>query len=226
MLRDRQVWVGTERTPIEEARFVPPPPALVEDLLADWERFVHDDGPMPPLVRCALMHYQFETIHPFFDGNGRIGRLLIPLLLIERQALSAPLLYLSAYLEAHRLAYYDHLAQVSMTGDWRPWLQFFLTGVAEQTQDAIERSRRLRDLQETYRERLHEVKAAGSAFRVADQLFLKPILSRSEVAGDLGMSPAGARKVLDRLELAGVVQPIPNTYPQLYVADELLDILQ
>ena len=226
MLRDRQVWIGPEGTPIEQSRFVPPPYPMVEELLADWELFVHDDDPIPPLVRCAMMHYQFETIHPFNDGNGRIGRLLIPLLLIERGVLSAPLLYLSAYFEAHRTEYHDQLFQVSMTGDWRPWLMFFLTGVAEQTRDAIERSRELRSLQEVYRRRLHEEHASASALRAADHLFIEPIVTRASVAGDLGLTVSAVRNIMDRLVLAHVVEPIPNTYPQLYVAREILEALQ
>lgn len=223
--RDRQVWIGAEGTPIQEARFVPAPHHRVEDLLAEWERFANDDGPMPPLVRCALMHYQFETIHPFNDGNGRIGRLLIPLLLIERGVLSAPLLYLSAYFEAHRSAYYDHLYRVSTTGEWRPWLAFFLAGVNEQARDAIERSRRVRALQETYRLRLHETHQPASALRLSDHLFIQPVVRRTDVAAQLGMSVGGARTVLDRLEASGIVRAAPNTYPQLYVAHELLDLL-
>ena len=116
-LRDRQVYIAAPGVPIADARFVPPPHRIVPDLLSDWEQFVHDDAPMPPLVRCALMHDQFQTIHPFNDRNGRIGRLLIPLFLIERDVLATPLLYVSAYFERERSAYYDHLLQVSTTGD-------------------------------------------------------------------------------------------------------------
>lgn len=130
-LRSRQVWNAAPGTPVERARFVPPPAPALPDLLADWERFVHDQGPLPPLVRAALMHYQFEAIHPFIDGNGRIGRLLIPLLLAERGVLRTPLLYLSAYFERRRPEYYDQLLALSHSGDWTPRLRFFLLGVRD-----------------------------------------------------------------------------------------------
>lgn len=224
-LRDRQVWIAPPGTPIESARFVPPPAERVADLLTDWERFVNDDQPLPPLIRCALMHYQFETIHPFNDGNGRVGRLLIPLLLIELKVLSSPLLYLSAYFDAHRPEYYDHLYRVSTTGEWHPWLRFFLEGISEQSQDAIQRSRRIRALQETYRQRLHEDHAPASALRLCDELFVRPVLRRSDVAAVLDMTVAGARNVLDRLVGAGILRSEAGTYPQLYVAHELLEVL-
>ncbi|MEZ4553759.1 MAG: Fic family protein [Dehalococcoidia bacterium] len=224
-LRDRQVWIASPGTPIESARFVPPPPERVADLLTDWERFVNDDGPLPPLIRCALMHYQFETIHPFNDGNGRVGRLLIPLLLIELGVLSSPLLYLSAYFDAHRPEYYDHLYRVSTTGEWQPWLRFFLEGITEQARDAIQRSRHIRALQETYRQRLHEDHAPASALRLCDELFIRPVVRTSDVAGALDMTAAGARKVLDRLVRAGILSAEPDTYPQLYVAHELIEVL-
>jgi len=224
-LRDRQVWIAPAGTPIESARFVPPPAERVPDLLADWERFVNGEELMPPLVRCALMHYQFEAIHPFNDGNGRIGRLLIPLLLMELGVLSSPLLYLSAYFDAHRPEYYDHLYRVSTTGEWQPWLRFFLEGVAEQSRDAIERSRRIRALEEAYRQRLHDDHAPASALRLSEDLFIRPVMRRSDVAAALEMTVAGARNVLDRLVRLGILRAEPGTYPQLYVAHELIEVL-
>lgn len=225
-LRQRQVWIAPHGTPIEDARFVPPPANLVPALLANWERFVHHDEPMPPLIRCALMHYQFETIHPFLDGNGRIGRLLIPLLLAERDVLPTPLLYLSAYFERHREEYYDHLYRLSSRGDWSEWLRFFLSGVLEQAEDALKRARSLRTLQEEFRARLQAVRASGSAFQLVDELFVRPVFARRHVMEKLGLSSRGAGLVLDRLEAAGIVVAIPSTYPYLYRAEEILRILQ
>ena len=225
-LRDLQVWIGAERDAIEAASFVPPPPDYVADLMSEWEAFVHDDAAMPPLVRSALMHQHFETIHPFRDGNGRIGRLLITLLLIERGVLRSPLLYLSAYFEAHRQAYYDHLSRVSETGEWDPWLDFFLSGVIEQSHDAMQRTRALRTLQEEYRQRLLAASASANALQMADELFLSPIVTYRRVAEFRGVTDPGARIVVSKLVEAGILRPSPGTRPQLFAARELLDLLQ
>ena len=225
-LRDLQVWIGPEESPIEAASFVPPPPDYLADLMSEWEAFVHDEAAMPPLVRSALMHQHFETIHPFRDGNGRIGRLLIPLLLIERHVLRSPLLYLSAYFEAHRQAYYDHLSRVSETGDWDPWLDFFLSGVVEQSLDAMQRTRALRTLQEEYRQRLLAASASANALQMADELFLSPIVTYRRVAEFRGVTDPGARVVVSKLVEAGILRPLPGTRPQLFAARELLDLLQ
>ncbi len=225
-LRDLQVWIGSEQDAIEAASFVPPPPDYLADLMSEWEAFVHDEAAMPPLVRSALMHQHFETIHPFRDGNGRIGRLLITLLLIERGVLRSPLLYLSAYFEAHRQAYYDHLSRVSETGDWDPWLDFFLSGVAEQSLDAVRRTRALRDLQDEYRQRLLAASASANAIQMADELFLSPIVTYRRVAEFRGVTDAGARIVVSKLVEAGILHRLPATRPQLFAARELLDLLQ
>lgn len=223
-LRTIQVLIGSAR--IEEARFVPPPAEFVEGLLGDWEGFVNDDSPMPPLVRCALMHYQFEAIHPFRDGNGRVGRLLIPLLLMERRVLKSPLLYLSAWFEQHRQQYYDELYAVSATGDWKPWLSFFLEGAREQADDAMIRARRVRDLQEDYRELLQVAGASANAIRLADSLFLTPVVSRPSAAELLGVTLAGASRIVERLVEAGILRPLWPGRPQLYEATELINLLE
>ena len=225
-LRSLQVWIGPEDSRIEDARFVPAPPRYLVDLMSDWEAFVHDGSPLPPLIRCAVMHYQFEAIHPFRDGNGRIGRLLIPLFLIERGVLPSPLLYLSVYFDAHRQAYYDHLYRVSTTGEWEPWLEFFLVGVREQSQDAISRARALRDLHDDYRQRLQAVGASANALQLADELFLSPIVTRRKVADLREVTGAGSRLIVEKLEEVGILHSIDDTRPQLFMADELVDLLQ
>lgn len=226
--RDRQVWIGTAETPIEQARYVPPPHQLLEDLLADWERFVNDEGLMTPLVRAALMHYQFEAIHPFVDGNGRIGRLLIPLLLQERGLLPQPLLYLSAYFERRRGDYYDHLLRLSETGDWNEWLRFFLTGVTEQAQDALRRVRALTALHERYRARLADGKASGNALRLLDHLFVTPYVWRGSVMRALSVTNAGAGLIIDRLAADGVLEPFPGTAgrARFFWAPEIMQALE
>ena len=224
-LRTEQVWIGSSGTPIEEARFIPPPPQYVLDQLGDLERFANEDIEMPPLIKCALMHYQFEAIHPYLDGNGRIGRLLITLFLCERKVLSIPLLYLSAYFERDRELYYDRLLNVSETGDWGPWLDYFLEGVAEQAVDALRRTRSVRTLQEKYRRLLQDRRESSNALRLVDELFARPYMTTPLAAILLDVTSAGARGILERLALAGVVEEIPDRWPRLYVARELLDLI-
>ena len=225
-LRSGPVWIGPSGTPIEDARYVPPPADQVRDLLEDWEHFVNDDSGLPPLVQCALMHYQFEAIHPYLDGNGRIGRLLITLFLCAKRILTQPLLYLSAYFERDRQRYYDELFRLSATGDWSAWLGYFLDGVAEQANDALVRSRRLRDLQERYRTLLHELRESGNALLLLDELFANPYMTAPLAAYLLEITPAGARRILERLVDAGIVDEFRDNWPRLYVARELLGILE
>ena len=225
-LRTGQVWIAPLGTPIHEARFIPPPANLVPDLLADWERYVNEDLRIPPLVQCALMHYQFEAIHPYFDGNGRIGRLLIILFLCTKQVLPTPLLYLSAYFERNRDAYYDRLYDVSSTGNWQAWLEFFLEGVAQQARDAVVRSRRVRELQQRYRDLLQERHESGNALSLLDELFANPFMTAPRASAVLGLTPAGARRVLERLAQTGIVEYVSGAWPRLYVARELLQAIE
>jgi Fic family protein len=148
--RRSQNWIGPPGCSLAEATYVPPPPDLMDATLADLERYIHARSDLPPLVRLALIHYQFEAIHPFLDGNGRIGRLLITLLLAVWGLLPQPVLYLSAFFERHRSEYYDRLLAVSRRAEWEVWIEYFLAGVCSQAQDARDRSRRLLDLRETY----------------------------------------------------------------------------
>ncbi len=159
--RDRQNWISGRGDKLENARFVPPPPEQMKPALALFEAFLHAEPRYPPLVRLALVHYQFEAIHPFIDGNGRIGRLLISLLTVQWILLPLPLLYLSAYFEEKRERYYDLLLAVSERGAWEEWLSFFLRGVAEQAQDAIQRAQALQDLQQRWHAQLSEHRSAN-----------------------------------------------------------------
>jgi len=150
-LRSTQNWIGPAGATIEAATFVPPPPGELHVLLTDLERFVHEEPVLPPLVQAALVHYQFETIHPFLDGNGRLGRLLIVFFLVVRGRLPEPLLYLSPYFEARRQQYYDALQGIRERGEFHRWLGLFLDGVRVQAIDAVARAERLADLREHYR---------------------------------------------------------------------------
>jgi Fic family protein len=192
--RRSPVWVGSATDRPETATYVPPLHDLVGELFADWERFVNEPCALPVLVRCALMHYQFETIHPFLDGNGRIGRLLIGLMLIKEGRLSAPLLYLSGYLERHRREYYERLQGVRERGEIQQWLQFFLTAVKRQADDAVGRSASLVALRERY-----SVEAASARSRIGalvDLMFANPFLTVSRVEKALGVTNQGARNLL------------------------------
>ena len=226
-LRDGQVWIGSAGAPIEEARYVPPPADLVRDLLFDWERFVNECDTLRPLFQCAMMHYQFEAIHPYLDGNGRIGRLLIPLFLCAKKILPTPLLYLSAYFERDRNAYYDQLFRLSATGDWESWIIYFLQGVAEQAHDALLRVRRVRALHEQKRQVLLERRESANALLLLDEIFARPVMTAGEAARLLDVTPAGARRILERLEQAGiVVEGIGNKWPKLYIATDLLHVIE
>jgi Fic family protein len=195
-LRSSPNWIGGGD--LVTAAFVPPPPDEMGRALSDWEQFLHEDH-LPLLVQLALAHYQFEVIHPFLDGNGRIGRLLIPLVLVARGALPQPLLYLSAYLERHRAAYYDHLLATSQHGDLGPWLRFFLTGVREQARDAEERTVRLVELQRQLREELLVENRANSVVRLGERLFGTPVVTAGGVERLLGCTRPTAQAAIDTL---------------------------
>ncbi len=182
--RTRQNWIGPEKSPIEQAAYVPPPPSVMLDALASLERFLHDTAPTPPLVKVGLAHAQFETIHPFLDGNGRIGRLLITFLLCERKILRSPLLYLSHYLKARRAEYYDRLQAVRDRGDWEGWLRFFFRGVTSVSLEATRTARRIVDLRERHRKLLTSKtgRGAASALALLETLYYRPVVSVKQVA--------------------------------------------
>ena len=223
--RDEQNWIGPDGAAIADARYIPPPPQAVWDGIGDLERFANQDLAIPPLITCGMLHYQFEAIHPYFDGNGRIGRLLVILYLTAQQVLPTPLLYLSAYFERDRGQYYDQLLALSTTGDWETWLAYFLRGVAEQATDALERTRRIRELRDRYHALLTERHESANALRVVDGLFAAPYMTAPRAARLLGVTNPGARGILDRLVEAEILVFIPDAWPRLYVADELLETI-
>jgi Fic family protein len=202
-LRRTAVWVGSPADNPETAIYVPPLPAEVPSLLADWEQFVNGPVQLPTLIQCALMHYQFETIHPFLDGNGRIGRLLINLMLMEQGRLTTPLLYLSGYLEANRREYYDRLQNVRERGEIQQWLQFFLTAVKRQADDAIERAGRLVELREDYLE--EAAKTRSNLPGLLDLLFKNPYVNVARVGRELGLTSQGSRNLIREAERRGWV---------------------
>jgi Fic family protein len=201
--RRSQNWIGRPGSTVHSATYVPPPPERVTPSLRKWERFIGQRDRMPDLLQCALMHEHFEAIHPFLDGNGRIGRLLVPLFLIERGRLSQPLLYLSAYIEANRSEYYQRLQAIRTDGDWDGWLHYFLTGVAVTASEGVQRAGKLMDLREKYRSRLRE---KPKALLLIDQLFLNPYLTIARAAGLLKTTIPTARQAMAVLEKLGMLE--------------------
>lgn len=206
--RTTQNWLGGTRP--GNARFVPPPPSEVAAAMSDLERFLHDvPGPTPILVKAALAHVQFETIHPFLDGNGRVGRLLITLLLCSEKVLQQPLLYLSLYFKQNRDAYYGRLQRVRTHGAWEDWLEFFLEGVIEVAGSATDTARRIRALVDRDRERIHELgRGAASALRVHELAGRRIALAAGGAATQLGLSVPTVNAALARLEEAGILREV------------------
>src|SRR6266545_5868490 len=201
--RRSQNWIGRPGCTLTDAAFVPPPPDRLMECLGAWEEFLHDDT-LPPLVHAALVHSQFGAIHPFLDGNGRVGRLLITLLLIARGVLPSPLLYLSAWFEATRQAYYARLLGVTEGGEWEEWLGYFLTGAAGQAEDALGRIQRIDDLLARWR-----VDLAKDSSRLPErstELFAEnPYWTVNSLAARLGVAFTTAQRAIDRLEAKGIV---------------------
>jgi Fic family protein len=221
-----QNFIGRPGQKAHQARFVPPTVAHMDTALHALERFIAAPGDLPVLVQVALIHYQFEAIHPFEDGNGRVGRLLVSLLLCERGCLPQPLLYLSTYLERHDDEYRDRLLHVSQRGAWDEWLTFFLRGVAEQSRDAVDRSHRLLDLWQTYRKNLQAKRASALTLELIDTLFETVTITIPRAAELLGVTYASAKQHLERLVQEGVVDKLPNTRPQMYFAQTILRTLE
>jgi Fic family protein len=225
--RRSQNWIGGSRP--GKALFVPPPPEEAMDCMADLEKFL-DDQPArtPVLLKAALSHVQFETIHPFLDGNGRLGRLLVTFLLCIESALSEPLLYLSLYFKAHRETYYDLLQRVRVEGDWEAWVTFFLEGVRETAEQAVKTAQLIMKLFTDDRIRIEAMgQAAGTVSRVHSYLQRKPVLEIPRAAQEIEISQPTVTSALKRLEEIGVVREITGkARDRIYVYKEYLDILE
>jgi Fic family protein len=224
--RNCGVMIGRSGQTWDDARFVPPDHEKVEPLLRDFERFLNVPGELPIVAQLALAHYQFETIHPFMDGNGRLGRLLITLMLCERRVLPQPLLYLSAYLEKHSQEYKDRMLEVSRRGAWGEWLRFFARGVEEQSRDAAERASRLLDLWQAYRVKVREASQSSAALQLVDELFASPFLSIRRAAEILSVTFPTAQSNMKKLEDLGIVREITGQKRyRVYSAQEIFRLL-
>lgn len=222
--RRSQNWIGPSGSTPAAASYVPPPPDHMDALLADWEQFLHTRDRFPDLIQCAIMHEQFQAIHPFLDGNGRVGRLLITLFLVERGRLSQPLLYLSAYIEAHRQDYYDLLQRVRTHGDWTAWLLFFITGVLDISTEAAGQARRLIDLREQSRGRLRD---KAKALMLLDELFVNPYMTVAKAERVLKVSNPTARQAVLLLERKGLLEEVSGRqWGRLYLAKPIMNVLE
>jgi Fic family protein len=220
--RTSQNWIGPAGSTINSAVYVPPPPADLADALSALERYLHAPSDLPLLVRLALIHYQFEAIHPFLDGNGRIGRLLITLVLCLEGALPGPLLYLSAFFEHNRRAYYDGLLGVSTAGRWTEWIEFFLRGVAEQSADAVSRAATLLDLQGDFHERIRRSRGSALLSRAADELFRTPATTVTQMGRLLEVTPRAAQKNIDKLVELGILKEVTGKRRnRVWVAEQI-----
>lgn len=231
--RRSQNWIGRPGSTLTDAQFVPPPAQEMHLALGAFEKYLHAENDYPPLIRLALIHYQFEAIHPFLDGNGRIGRLLISLLLVHWNLLSKPLLYLSAYFEQHRQEYYELLFKVSEQGAWREWVVYFLQGITEQSQDAITRAKKLQDLQIEWKTRLKQDRTSAT-LRLADFLFESLIITIPQAKQFLDVTYVSAQRNVEKLVAAGILQQLnAASLPQLnvtshvkmFLAKEVLQII-
>jgi Fic family protein len=221
--RRSQNWIGPPGSVPTNATYVPPPPAEMMAALGSLETFLHDTT-LPPLVTAALMHYQFEAIHPFLDGNGRVGRLLITLFLIARGILPAPLLYLSAFFEATRQDYYALLQGVSERGEWGSWVEYFLSGVARQAEDALSRASRINDILDRWR---HAAAAAGVTMGLIDLLGENPYWTITGISRRLEIAYTTAQRAIQKLEAASILTRLTDAKrDRVFCAVALLEILE
>ena len=224
--RQSQNWIGSPGATLDEATFVPPPVPEMQECLNQLEKFLHAETRLPPLVETALVHYQFEAIHPFLDGNGRIGRLLVTLLLCQRNVLTKPLLYLSAFFEQHRPEYYELLLKVSSTGAWRKWIEFFLQAVVEQSADAVTRSRRLQELLRSYTQLARDKHMPPTAGQLVELILMKPVINARTAQEFLKVTYPAAQKAISSLEEAGILTEITGRKrDKAYAANEVLKVL-
>jgi Fic family protein len=221
-------WIGPEGCSIEQARFVPPGADRIESAMAGWEAYIHGDAP-DRLVQLAIVHAEFEAIHPFLDGNGRIGRLIIPLFLYAHGLLSQPNFYLSEYLEANREEYYDRMLAVSRDDNWTGWVAFFLRGIIAQAEANTQKAQRILELHQAKRDWVVEITHSQYAVRALDWIFQRPIFQTPDFIASAQIPPATARKIIRDLRSNGLLRelmPASGRAPATFVFSELLNIAE
>jgi Fic family protein len=226
-LRRTQNWIGPPGCTLNESTYVPPPVEEMKQSLGEWEEYLHSNPKQPPLIQCALMHYQFETVHPFLDGNGRIGRLLITFFLCEKNYLTQPLLYLSAFFDRFRDEYYSRLLAISQQGDWHGWVKFFLRGVATQSKDALTDARKILDLHTQYQNVLRNTKKIPvAAHRLIDELFANPVISIAGLSKKWDTPFISVKRGVSRLVEIGILREATDRKRnKLFIATELMKLL-
>jgi len=225
--RRSQNWIGPAGSKLNDAIIVPPPVAEMHAALDALEKYLHAPSDLPVLVRLAMIHYQFEAIHPFLDGNGRIGRLLVSLMLCEWKVLPSPLLYLSAFFERHRQDYYRLLLAISQKGQWESWVQFFLSGVLEQSLDAIQRAARLRALRDEYQNGLQRARSSALLLKLVDGLFHHPAITVPGAARQLKVTQRAASQNIGKLVRAGILtEATGRARNRIFVANGIIRAIE
>ena len=223
--RRSQNWIGQAGSTPATATYIPPPPAEMAACLGDLDRFLHETV-LPPLVQVALVHYQFEAIHPFLDGNGRVGRLLVTLFLVEREILPTPLLYLSAFFEATRREYYEGLQGVTERGEWERWLGYFLNGVARQSEDALGRAERINRQLSAWRLEIAGISSKTPAL-LLERLSANPFQTVRKAAQEMGMAFTTVQRAMEKLESLSIVSEVSGgKRDRVYCAKALMEILE
>lgn len=227
-IRRRQNWIGTPGTPMDNATFIPPDPLIVWDVLSDWEEYIHSEE-KDPIVQLAIIKAQFELIHPFLDGNGRIGRMLVPLILYNKKMLSEPTFYISSYLEQNRSTYYAHLSSISKDGDWNGWISFFLQAMIEQSSENSMKAKEIINLYNGMKDKVSSITRTQYAIRVLDAIFSRPIFSATYFGIKLGQSKMTSNRVLRELTDEGiiiVVSESSGSRPTIFAFPQLLNITE
>ena len=226
LMRTTQNWIGKPGCTLMDATYVPPPVSEMKACFSDLERYIHSNAKEPPLIQSALVHYQFEAIHPFVDGNGRIGRLLIIQMLMEKEILSQPLLYISDYFERYRDTYYELLLNVSQQGDWNSWITFFLKGICEQSVDALLTIQKILSLREHYRELIAGTRVPRVVNTLIEHLFSIPLVSVSELVKEWKEGFTTVQRGVDYLVEKGILREMTGQQRnRLFIADEILNII-
>jgi Fic family protein len=221
--RERQVFIGSSHD-VERARFVPPPDHMVDELMESMAAYLPDSGDLPPAVRLALLHYQFETIHPFEDGNGRLGRILILLGLCQYKLLTVPLFNASLHFERNRQDYYDRLLRVSTHGDWTGWIGFFVEGLRVAAVESLAKLDELSALRSKYHRRLHSARNSALLLKLVDLLFIRPVIRVSDAASEMGVTYPPAQKSIQKLIEARILSEVkPRSMPARFIARGILE---
>ncbi|MFW5871793.1 MAG: Fic family protein [bacterium] len=225
--RHIQNWIGLPNSKPQDASFVPPPPEKVPSLLQDMVDYLNTYDEMPLLIKTALLHYQFETIHPFCDGNGRIGRALIVLHLCKKNKLTQPLLYISGFFEKHRTEYIRVLAEANKRGNFKEWILFFLKAVKEQSQEALEKATKLQQLKEEYRDKVQDKSKTNLMLQAVDNLFINPYLRITRLKKQIGTTYPTAKRIVEQLQDLNILKQVNDAKrDKIYLAQEIMEIIE